>query len=196
MAEIAGPSAFRRQIAAAAAVVLQTSRLTGRHPSPDDVRSLLERTGRAVPTPPQIDRPLHVGPQLDVTAAVQAVLAEAHGGPAGTGAARIVRLSVAHRQTIGGLGGSYLESTDPGRIDLAGPGTGSGATGEGLVGPVTIGADVTGLTGDKGIEYVLRIGKREFTSATPAVRLTPTQMLTAAGLPVAATTDRRLSLTF
>ncbi|MGY5014226.1 S8 family serine peptidase [Streptomyces sp. 900105755] len=196
-----GTSASAPEIAAAAAVVLQTSRLTGRHPSPDDVRSLLERTGRAVPTPPQIDRPLHVGPQLDVTAAVQAVLAEAHGGatgtgPAGTGAARIVRLSVAHRQTVGGLGGSYLESTDPGRIDLAGPGTGSGATGEGLVGPVTIGADVTGLTGDKGIEYVLRIGKREFTSATPAVRLTPTQMLTAAGLPVTSTTDRRLSLTF
>ncbi|MEW1773559.1 S8 family serine peptidase [Streptomyces sp. NPDC086777] len=196
-----GTSASAPEIAAAAAVVLQTSRLTGRHPSPDDVRSLLARTGRAVPTPPQIDRPLHVGPQLDVTAAVQAVLAEAHGratgtGPAGTGAARIVRLSVAHRQTIGGLGGSFLESTDPGRIDLAGPGTGSGATGEGLVGPVTIGADVTGLTGDKGIEYVLRIGKREFTSATPAVRLTPTQMLTAAGLPVTATTDRRLSLTF
>ncbi|MEV7322036.1 S8 family serine peptidase [Streptomyces sp. NPDC093970] len=194
-----GTSASAPEIAAAAAVVLQTSRLTGQHPSPDDVRSLLERTGRAVPTPPQIDRPLHVGPQLDVTAAVQAVLAKAHGGPVATGAPRIVRLSVAHRQTVGGLGGSYLESTDPGRIDLAGPGTGSAATGEGLVGPVTIGADVTGLTGPsehQGIRYVLRVGKREFTSATPAIRLTPAQMLTAAGLPVASTADRRISLTF
>ncbi|MEU6770090.1 S8 family serine peptidase [Streptomyces sp. NPDC046759] len=191
-----GTSASAPEIAAAAAVVLQASRLTGQHPSPQDVRSLLERTGRAVPTPPQIDRPLHVGPQLDVTAAVQAVLDQAHGGGAGAGTPRIVRLSVAHRQTTGGLGGSYLEATDPGRIDLAGPGTGAGATGEGLVGPVTIGADVTGLPDRRGVSYALRIGNHEFTSDAPAIRLTPTQMLTAAGLPVLSTTDRQLSLTF
>ncbi|MFF1968885.1 S8 family serine peptidase [Streptomyces sp. NPDC058232] len=191
-----GTSASAPEIAAAAAVVLQTSRLTGQHPSPQDVRSLLERTGRAVPTPPQIDRPLHVGPQLDIAAAVQAVLAKAHGSHADTGTPRIVRLSVAHRQTRGGLGGSYSEGTDPGYIDLAGPGTGAAATGEGLVGPVTIGADVTGLSSRQGVSYALRIGNHEFTSDAPAIRLTPTQMLTAAGLRVVATTDRRVSLTF
>ncbi|MGW2939517.1 S8 family serine peptidase [Streptomyces sp. NPDC001156] len=191
-----GTSASAPEIAAAAAVVLQASRLTGQHPSPDDVRSLLERTGRAVPTPPQIDQPLHVGPQLDVTAAVQAVLAKAHGSHAGTGTPRIVRVSVAHRQTTGGLGGSFLEATDPGRIDLAGPGTGAGATGEGLVGPVTIGADVTGLPDQEGVSYALRIGSHEFTSDVPAIRLTPSQMLTAAGLPVVSAADRQVSLTF
>ncbi|WP_393097154.1 hypothetical protein [Streptomyces sp. LN325] len=191
-----GTSASAPEIAAAAAVVLQASRLTRQHPSPDDVRSLLERTGRAVPTPPQIDQPLHVGPQLDVTAALQAVLAKAHGSHADTTTPRVVRLSVAHRQTTGGLGGGYVEATDPGRIDLAGPGTDSSATGEGLVGPVTIGADVTGLTDKKDVNYALRIGHHEFTSDVPAIRLTPTQMLTAAGLPVASTTDRQLSLTF
>ncbi|WP_153546721.1 S8 family serine peptidase [Streptomyces sp. RB17] len=191
-----GTSASAPEIAAAAAVVLQTSRLTGQHPSPEDVRSLLERTGRAVPTPPQIDQPLHVGPQLDITAAVQAVLAKAHGSQAGAGTPRIVRLSVAHRQTIGGLGASYLEATDPGRIDLAGPATGSGGTGEGLVGPVTIGADVIGLADRKATGYALRIGDHEFTSDVPAIRLMPRQMLTAAGLPVVATTDRQVSLTF
>ncbi|MGW7521927.1 S8 family serine peptidase [Streptomyces sp. NPDC054783] len=191
-----GTSASAPEIAAAAAVVLQASRLTGQHPSPDDVRSLLEHTGRAVPTPPQIDQPLHVGPQLDVTAAVQAVLAKAHGGHADTDTPRIVRLSVAHRQTIGGLGGSYLEATDPGRIDLTGPSTGAAATGEGLVGPVTIGADVTGLSDREGVSYALRIGDHAFTSDLPAIRLTPSQMLTAAGLPVVSTTDRQISLTF
>ncbi|MET8809130.1 S8 family serine peptidase [Streptomyces sp. NPDC004546] len=191
-----GTSASAPEIAAAAAVVLQASRLTGQHPSPQDVRALLERTGRAVPTPPQIDRPLHVGPQLDVTAAVQAVLAEAHGSRADAGTPRIVRLSVAHRQTIGGLGGSYLEATDPGYIDLAGPGTGAGATGEGLVGPVTIGADVTGLSDRDGVSYALCIKNHEFTSAVPAIRLTPTQMLAAAGLPVVSATDRQVPLTF
>ncbi|MGW1797330.1 S8 family serine peptidase [Streptomyces sp. NPDC001984] len=187
-----GTSASAPEIAAAAAVVLQASRLTGQHPSPDDVRSLLERTGRAVPTPPQIDQPLHVGPQLDVTAALQAVLAKAQGSQADTGTPRIVRLSVAHRQTEGGLGSSYLEATDPGRIDLAGPGD----TGEGLVGPVTIGADVTGLPDRQGVSYALRIGHHQFTSDVPAIRLTPTQMLTAAGLPVVSTTDRQVALTF
>ncbi|MGW9032921.1 hypothetical protein ACWGQ5_55220, partial [Streptomyces sp. NPDC055722] len=191
-----GTSASAPEIAAAAAVVLQASRLTGQHPSPDDVRSLLERTGRAVATPPQIDQPLHVGPQLDVTAAVQAVLAKAPGSQADTGTPRIVRLSVAHRQTIDALGGTYQEATDPGRIDLAGPDTGSGGTGEGLVGPVTIGADVTGLPDREGVSYALRIGNHEFTSDVPAIRLTPTQMLTAAGLPVVSTTDRQVSLTF
>ncbi|MGW2957804.1 S8 family serine peptidase [Streptomyces sp. NPDC001220] len=191
-----GTSASAPEIAAAAAVVLQASRLTGQHPSPDDVRSLLEHTGRAVPTPPQIDQPLHVGPQLDVTAALQAALAKAHGGHARTGTPRIVRLSVAHRRTTGGLGGAYTEGTDPGHIDLAGPGTGAGATGEGLVGPVTIGADVTGLPDRQGVGYALRIGKHEFTSDVPAIRLTPTQMLTAAGLPVVSTTDRQVALTF
>ncbi|MEU9152375.1 hypothetical protein AB0D59_17930 [Streptomyces sp. NPDC048417] len=191
-----GTSASAPEIAAAAAVVLQASRLTGQHPSPDDVRSLLERTGRAVPTPPQIDQPLHVGPQLDVTAAVQAVLAKAPGSHAHTGAPRIVRLSVAHRQTTGGLGGAYTEGTDPGYIDLAGPGTGAGATGEGVVGPVTIGADVTGLPDRQGVSYALRIGKHEFTSDVPAIRLTPAQMLTAAGLPVVSTMDRQVSPTF
>ncbi|MEV6056684.1 S8 family serine peptidase [Streptomyces sp. NPDC052107] len=191
-----GTSASAPEIAAAAAVVLQAARLTGQHPSPQDVRSLLERTGRAVPTAPQIDQPLHVGPQLDVTAAVQAVLDQADGSRATTGTPRIVRLSVAHRQTIGGLGGSYVEATDPGRIDLAGPGTGAGATGEGLVGPVTIGADVTGLSDRDGVSYALRIHDHEFTSAVPAIRLTPTQMLTAAGLPVVSATDRQVPLTF
>lgn len=191
-----GTSASAPEIAAAAAVVLQASRLTGQHPSPDDVRSLLERTGRAVPTPPQIDQPLHVGPQLDVTAALQAVLAKAHGSHADTGTPRIVRLSVAHRQTTGGLGGAYTEGTDPGYIDLAGPGTGDGASGEGLVGPVTIGADVTGLPGRQGVSYALRIGNHEFTSDVPAIRLTPTQMLIAAGLSVVSATDRQVSLTF
>lgn len=191
-----GTSASAPEIAAAAAVVLQASRLTGQHPSPDDVRSLLERTGRAVPTPPQIDQPLHVGPQLDVTAALQAVLAKAHGSHAHTGTPRIVRLSVAHRQTTGGLGSSYLEATDPGRIDLAGPGSGSSATGEGLVGPVTIGADVTGLPGQQGVSYALRIGHHEFTSDVAGDPAAPRQMLIAAGLPVVSATDRQVSLTF
>jgi hypothetical protein len=197
-----GTSASAPMTAAAAAVVLQTARLTGKSMSPDDVRSLLEDTGRQVATPPQIDQPLNVGRQIDITAAVSAVLGDVQGqnqaqngqGDSSSGASStsIVRLSVAHRQTIGLLGGEFVEYTDPGRIDLAGP----GGSGEGLTGPVTIGADVTGLPRGEKLDYLLRIGGHEFHSDVPAVRLTPTQMLQAAGLPVVSTTDRTIQLTF
>ncbi|HVV18807.1 MAG TPA: S8 family serine peptidase [Pseudonocardiaceae bacterium] len=180
-----GTSASAPMTAAAAAVVLQAARLTGQHVTPEAVRTLLERTGHAVATPPQADQQLNVGPRIDVTAAVDSVLGRRAGGT------RIARVSVAHRQTIGALGGTFTEVTDPTTIDLAGP----SSTGEGLVGPVTIAADVTSLpTGHP--TYVLTVGRKEFTSTTPAIRLTPTELLTAAGQPVVSSTARTISYTF
>lgn len=181
-----GTSASAPEIAAAAAVVLQAGRLGGHHLTPARVRDVLEQTGRRVSTPAQIDRALHVGPQIDVTAAVQKALGQGTGEPA------LVRLSVAHRVTIGGLGGSFLETTDPSRIDLGD--RASGGTGEGLVGPVTFAGDVTGATGHA--EYTLTVGSTVFRSHTPAIRVTPTQLLTAARLPVIATADRSLTVTY
>jgi hypothetical protein len=134
-----------------------------------------------------MDQPIDVGPQIDVTAAVNQVL----GDPPGQADPRIVRLSVAHRVVIGGLGGSFLESSDPGVIDLA-----TNGTGEGLVGPVTIGADVVSLPTSAHPDYVLTIDGHEFHSAVPAIRLTPTEMLTAAGLPVVSTVDRTVQVGF
>jgi hypothetical protein len=192
-----GTSASAPMTAAAAAIVLQAARLTGQSMSPEDVRSLLENTGRQVATPPQIDQPLNVGRQIDITAAVSAVLADANGGNQAQNArtdsgssgssTSIVRISVAHRKTLGQLGGVFTEYTDPGRIDLAG---------EGLTGPVTIGADVTGLPTGTTPDYVLRIGGHEFHSQVPAIRLTPTEMLQAAGLPIVSTADRAIQFTF
>jgi hypothetical protein len=173
-----GTSASAPEIAAAAAVVLQAARLTGRSLSPTDVRSLLQRTGRAVPTPAAIDRPLPVGPQIDLTAAVNRLL-PTQKQPA------VVRVSVAHRVTIGALGGEFLEATDPGRLDLAGP----NGTGEGLTGPVTFGIDALGLPAT-GVDYQLKVGTREFQASQPSIRVRPTDLLAAAGLPVQATADR------
>ncbi|WP_225847480.1 S8 family serine peptidase [Streptomyces sp. HPF1205] len=184
-----GTSASAPEIAAAAAVVLQSGRLGGHPLTPAQVRQILVRTGRAVPTPPQIDRELHVGPQIDVAAAARRALGDA---PGTGGAPAIVRLAVAHRVTIGGLGGSFLEAGDPNRIDLGD--RASGGTGEGLVGPVTFAADVTGLTGPA--RYTLTVGSTVFRSDSPAIRVTPTQLLTAAGLPVAATADRQVTVTY
>jgi hypothetical protein len=187
-----GTSAAAPEIAAAAAVVLQTARLTGHTLTPAQVRSLLESTARTVATPPQIDQPLNVGKQVDVTAAVQSLLKPAHNEPG----PQIVRLSIAHRETTGDLGGDYTEVTDPTLIDLSGPVSGTKSTGEGLVGPVTVGADVTGLPSGSGIDYALRVGSTTFTSPTASVRLTPTQILTAAGLPVVSSTEQTVNLTF
>ncbi|MFE2432746.1 hypothetical protein ACFXJ5_39325 [Streptomyces sp. NPDC059373] len=188
-----GTSASAPEIAAAAAVVLQAGRLAGHDLSPQQVRDLLEQTGRAVPTPPQIDRTLHVGPQIDVTAATEKAL----GGKLKSHGPSVVRLSVAHRVTVGGLGGTFLETTDPNRIDLGD--MASGGNGEGLVGPVTFAADVTGLPQGAEPRYTLTVDGEHpvtFSSVTPAIRVTPGQLLSAAGLPVVSTTDRDVDLTF
>ncbi|WP_189315606.1 S8 family serine peptidase, partial [Streptomyces brasiliensis] len=182
-----GTSASAPEIAAAAAVVLQAGRLGGRHLTPAQVRDILVKTGRAVPTPPQIDRPLHVGPQADVTAAAERALGEESGSPS------LVRLSVAHRVTVGDLGGAFLETTDPNRIDLGD--RSSGGNGEGLAGPVTFAADVTGVSG-RGARYTLTVGSTVFRSATPAIRVTPARLLAAAGLPLTSTEDRRITVPY
>ena len=186
-----GTSASAPEIAAAAAVVLQTARLTGHSLSPLQVRALLERTGRAVPTPAQIDQPLNVGPQVDVTSAVEAVL----GQRATAGGVSIARLSVAHRVTVGDLGGEFTETTDPDYIDLGD--VASGGDGEGLVGPVTIAGDVVGLPQSGAhVRYTLTEGGKVWESADPAIRVTPGQLLAAAGLPTVSTTDRTVSPTY
>jgi predicted secreted protein len=184
-----GTSASAPMTAAAAAVVLQTARLTGQAINPLQVRALLEHTGRAVQTPPQADQQLNVGPQVDLTAAVNSVLSTARGPQQRP---QIARISVAHRQTLGELGGEFTEDTDPNLIDLQGP----SGTGEGLVGPVTIAADVTGLPSNRPVDYVLTVGRQQFHSATPAIRLTPTELLTAAGQAVVATTNRTIGYTY
>ncbi|MGW0080341.1 S8 family serine peptidase [Streptomyces sp. NPDC003393] len=182
-----GTSASAPEVAAAAAVVLQAGRLAGHDLTPAQVRHVLEQTGRDVPTPPQIDRTLHVGPQIDVTAAAERAL----GRPAGTPA--LVRLSVAHRVTIGGLGSAFTETTDQDRIDLGD--AASGGTGEGLVGPVTFAGDVVGLDGERA-QYTLTVGSTVFRSHGPAIRVTPHQLLAATGLPDVSDTDRRVTVTY
>jgi len=177
-----GTSASAPMVAAASAVVLQAAKLAGKRLDPADVRRLLEKTGRPVATPPQADRPLNVGNQIDVTAAVNTLLPQ--------GKTTIQRLSVAHRVTTGNLGGDFTEATDPDRIDLQ-----TGGAGEGLVGPITIGADITGAPNRK-LDYVLSVNGKQFHADRPAVRITPTQLLQAAGLPVVATADRTVDLTF
>jgi hypothetical protein len=187
-----GTSASAPMTAAAVADVLQVARLTGHPMDPAAVRTLLEQTGRAVATQPQIDRDLHVGPQIDVTRAVEKVL----GGPASP-RTQIVRLSVAHRAAIGGAGADFTEMTDPNAIDLSGPVVDpiiQEHGGEGLVGPITIGVDAIGVPRQGPVTYVLRVGSHEYTSTTPSIRLLPAELLADTGQPLASKRNRTVSV--
>jgi len=187
-----GTSAAAPMTAAAVAIALQVARLT-RHPlTPSKVRALLERTGRSVPTPPQIDRQVNVGPQIDVTAAVDALLGNDRGSQP---APVIARLSVAHREAFGELGAEFTENTSPAAIDLSGPSIYGYATGEGEVGPLTFGVDGVGI-GGHGLSYALSVGKTMFPSGLPYVRVTPRELFAAAGQPFASAHPRSFPVTF
>jgi hypothetical protein len=187
-----GTSAAAPEIAAAAADVLQAARLTHQTYGPAQVTKVLEQTGHAVATPPQADQPLNVGPQIDVTAAVDAVLKAGHAGIAKTS---IVRLSVAHRVDIDNTGAAFTEYTDPGDIDLQDPSVSStrGMTGAGATGPVTFAADITGPRGDN---YRLIVGDKTFTDTSDYIRVLPAELLAATGQPLESTANRTVTVTY
>ncbi|MCW2935383.1 MAG: peptidase and in kexin sedolisin [Actinomycetia bacterium] len=187
-----GTSASAPEIAAAAADVLQAARLTHQQYGPAQVIKILQQTGHAVATPPQADQPLNVGPQIDVTAAVDAVLRAGH---ASLPATSIVRLSVAHRVDINTTGAAFTEYTDPGQIDLQDPTAGSalGMKGAGATGPVTFAADITGPRGNN---YALLVDGHRFTNTADYIRVTPAELLAAAGQPLESTSSRTLTVTY
>lgn len=187
-----GTSASAPMIAAAAANVLAAAEATGQRLSPREVRKLLVDTGRPIAQPPQADRELRMGPQLDVTAAVEKVLAERHDlTPAA------VRLSVAERQLLSvSPTTAFVEATDPSAIDLAGPADAWGnPSGQNAVSPITFGLDLTGA--HRKLTYRLRVGdKGTIPSAGPSLRVLPRELLAAAGLPLASGEPRTLQVTF
>ncbi|MGH3171810.1 MAG: hypothetical protein ACRDN0_38865 [Trebonia sp.] len=187
-----GTSASAPEIAASAAVVLQAARLTHQRYGPAQVTSALRSTGRRVATPSQADQPLNVGPQVDLTAAVDKVL---DAGPAAAAATSIVRLSVAHRVAINNTGAAFTEYTDPGVIDLQDPAAGSvnGMTGAGATGPVTFAADITGPRGNS---YALVVDGTTFTNTSDYIRVTPAELLAAAGDSLDSATSRTVSVAY
>jgi Subtilase family len=190
-----GTSASAPMTAAAAAVVVQVARLTHQRLTPMQVRDLLVRTARPTTDAPQTDRSLHVGPQLDVTAAVESLT-----GTDKKTTGSIVRVSVAHRQALQDLGATFIEATDPNAIDLLGPTFDFGggfvfSLGQFVVGPITIAADVTNLPRDSATSFALRIGSMVLTSSQPSFRLMPEEILSAGGFTLASDGNRTVSVT-
>ncbi|HZE89038.1 MAG TPA: S8 family serine peptidase, partial [Verrucomicrobiae bacterium] len=184
-----GTSASAPMTAAASAIAIQSARLAGRTLTPADVRDLLVRTGRSLPNPPQIGRPIQVGPQIDATAVVESVL-----GP--DGFPSIVRLAVAHRQAVAFFGAVFVEGTDPSAIDLAGPPTFIGQSGQNVTGPITFAPDIVGLGAPAKLSFALRIGGTTFSQPSRVFRLLPAQILAAAGQSLVSTSTRTVPITY
>ncbi|MFF4832852.1 S8 family serine peptidase [Streptomyces sp. NPDC001315] len=187
-----GTSASAPMIAAAAANVLSAAEGTGQKLTPRQVRDLLIDTGRPLAQPPQTDQELTMGPQLDVTAAVEKVLAEKHDiTPAAA------RLSVAERQLMSVTPTTnFVEATDPDAIDLGGPRDDDGnGIGQNAVSPITLGLDLTGAR--EGLTYRLRVdGGKTIPATGPSLRLLPRELFAAAGLPLTSSESRSIEVTF
>jgi hypothetical protein len=181
-----GTSAAAPEIAAAIADVLQAAKATGTTMTPAQVRALLIATGRKIAQTPQADQTLNVGPQLDLTKAVETVLKKKFKLTASA-----VRMSVAERQELPTTSGvSFTEATNPTAIDLSGPADAVGQpSGENAVSPITVGLDMTGAGSNT--SYQLRVGSHVIQSNVPYVRMLPAELLADAGQPATATDDSR-----
>jgi len=180
---IGGTSASVQEVGAAAAVVLQTARLTGDRSLTDPLalRSYLERTAKPVPDVPQADRPIDVGPQVDLGAAVTGLLAKA-GFRQSPGVARV---AVLQRQNVNGFGAFFSGATDPTNIPLQGH-----AQNDWL----TIAPDWIGLP-DAGVTYRLSVNQQTLATG-PSARLQPDAIIAAAGLQPSATQPTSVTLDY
>lgn len=187
-----GTSAAAPAIAASAAVILQAARLAGKSLTPLQVRDLLVRTARTLPNPPQLDTTVAVGPQVDLGAAVEALLP----ATAGHSSPRVLRLAVAERQDLGSLGAEFQENTDPSQIDLMGPVYGSTPSGQNQVSPITIAPDWYGLPNGAHYELYVTGQPHKILATTPWARVMPRQILQISGLPFVSGSSRSATLTY
>lgn len=183
-----GTSASVQEVAAAAAVVLQTARLTGDRSITDPValRAYLERTATPVPGVPQADRSLNVGPQVNVGAAVTGLLTRAgFRSPPG-----VARVAVLQRQNTGGFGALFSSETDPANISLHGS-----AQNDWL----TIAPDWIGLPASH-VAYELSAqradGGVQRLATGPSARLQPDAIIAAAGRQPSADQSVSVTLTY
>lgn len=184
-----GTSASAPEAAAAAAIALQVSRLTG-HPleNPVKVRKLLEQTGSAVPNVPQADQTLAVGPQINLRSLVESLLAKA---PGPVPSPRVARVAIEQRRDAADLNGGFESDTDPTDIDLA-SGTRPGSD---QLSWITIAPDWEYVPANA--TYALRVsGKAKALATTPWARLLPATIFAAAGISVPSSSNKTVKMTY
>jgi hypothetical protein len=187
---IGGTSASCQEIGAAAAVVQQVARLTGDASlasNPVALRAYLEKTATPVPNVSQADRTLHVGPQVNLAAAVDTLVAARTGFQLPAGVARV---AIEQRQPDPGyFDDVYFTATSPASISLAGVDQDAW---------ITISPDWVGLPTNATYRLVAlgqRGGSRTL-GGGPWARLLPATILKAAGLPPAPTSPEAVALRY
>lgn len=179
-----GTSASAPEVAAGAAVALQVARLTG-HPfsSALAVRDFLVHTATPVAQPAMTDRPLNVGPQLNVRQAVETLLANAgiHLNP------RVERVAVAQRRNLAPtLDSIFFTATSPANVKLDGIdyGHGDGPDGSGFTDWITIAPDWQAVPPNATFSLYVQGHADKPLATTRYARLLPAQILAAAGCAV------------
>jgi hypothetical protein len=212
---IGGTSASSPEIAAAAAVVRQAARLTGHPLTAIATRDLLAATGHTNVTPTFDLAGNPVGRTLDLTAAVNRVLANA----GATGTPDLVRMTVAQRKGVpgnAGYGRTFYTDTPQdavartATIDLSqglSPASSFNnetlaATGNNLNSPITFGVDAAFLSPTARFSWTLSSGTRtvtvpgkDFDPSRASLRLLPTEIFQMLGLPTTSGTDRMVLVT-
>jgi hypothetical protein len=177
-----GTSASAPEVAAASAVLMQVAQLSGHtFHSATDVRQFLMTHANPVPNLPQSDETINVGPQIDLTKAVEAAM-----GRQITPA--VPRVAIEQRRNYANLDAVFLSATDPSNIDLSGANETSW---------ITIAPDWEGLSGGNYTYSLYVAGKpAQKLATTSSARLLPAQILAAAGMPLASSSSRTVNLTY
>jgi hypothetical protein len=188
-----GTSASSPEVAAGAAIALQVARLTGKpFTSPQAVRSFLVSTARAVPTVPQTDVKINVGPQLDVANEVETLLRDSHA----TLRPVLNRVAIAQRYTKEGEF-LFTTDTDPTAIDLDDVHAYVGAqAGSSAFQPITIAPDWEELPSGTSFRVFLQNAPHKLLGTGPWARLYPKDLLADEHLPFYSTQTRTVSLTY
>lgn len=195
-----GTSASAPEVAAAAAVVRQVARLTGQPMTALQVRDFLAKTGDPIPALPQSDVQLTMGTDLNLGHAVETLLAQAGKKLAPS----VPRVAIEQRRRIGPdtlsslLDGAFVTDTNPAAIDLQGPlsavdATQTGANQEAWI---TIAPDWESVPSNTTFQLYVSGHPAQVLATTPYARLLPSQILQAAGLPLASSSSRTVSLTY
>ncbi len=211
---IGGSSASAPAIAGAAAVVRQAARLLGQNLTAVQVRDLLQKTGRPNMTPAFDLSKANIGPNLDLTAAVQSLFDRAHAN----GTPSFARMTVAERKaalTPTDLRSAFYTDTvqnpnaHTATIDLTqglvAPSSRTnetvGSSGDNLFAPITFGVDAAFIS-NLNMRWTLQLGRRTVSvprsiadPSNPSVRLLPSEIFGLLGAPVTSPHDRVVTVT-
>ena len=213
---VGGTSASCPEIAAAAAIVRQTSKLLGHPMSARQVRDFLAATGRENIAPTfDLDKS-YVGQVLDLTRAIQTLFEkyQVKGNP------QFVRMTVAQRKAVpyvGAYGRSFFTDTkqDPiaktAEINLAQglvpPSSRTnetvGNSGDNIFAPITFAVDAAYVPTTAVYQWRLSYGDNiiqdvpndYYDQNQPYLRMLPAEIFDTLGLPLTSTTDRVVKVT-